>query len=672
MTAKIFPNKPFGSVPTTVLKTFNFLKTLPDGYKVWHHITPWQENKPDFLIINPDNRALIIKVSNATPLKGLSNIQMLLTSNVDQTIGENEAAVLIGFLRELELRVNGREEHSDLIKCIILLPNFVSEQITQLKPQRYQDQIEWFGKEYLDTSNINQWEIAFSETKLDDNAYQHVREMFTPEVIVPSSLTVRQQTKRNIKAGLEGFLLDYDQENVLKNDLELPEDISGLSKDFQISLINGVAGSGKTLILLYRLRLLCELYPRKRFLVLTHNRALIRDIQWKYYHLTGDLPSNIEWKTFYGWLYHNWSFGPWKKPIYQTPRDRLIGRTRSKYFTNSNVTNRMVRSEIDWINDQVNRSRNDYLSSDRRGRGFRLSQRQRNLMYDSYESYVSELDSLNEVDWGIVPHLYWDKAKNKVSRIPKYDVLLIDEGQFFAPIWFKIVRSLISHKTGHIFIAADPTQGFLNRGVSWKSMGIEVRGRSFELKRSYRTTKEIMSLANVFYRMRIPSDDSDEAIIEPDTMGMPEGVVPQLIPLLSHQDEIARVANEVEHFIEQGIPKNHILILHANWQGADNLIKAINRKLGYDSVKDPSKFDPGDYIRVTNLNRSTGIESPIVFFVGMKQLMEEEQSLRISDEEREMVIFENTRKIYMAMTRAGQRLVITFSGELPDDLKWLF
>ncbi|MBL6983854.1 MAG: hypothetical protein ISR58_21935, partial [Anaerolineales bacterium] len=102
------------------------------------------------------------------------------------------------------------------------------------------------------------------------------------------------------------------------------------------------------------------------------------------------------------------------------------------------------------------------------------------------------------------------------------------------------------------------------------------------------------------------------------------------------------------------------------------LRKALNSRLGLNSAKDPSDNDPGNYIRVTNLDRGTGIESPIVFFVGMKQLMEKEQSLRISEEEREQLIIENTRKIYMAMTRAGHRLVITYVGELPNDIQWIF
>jgi superfamily I DNA/RNA helicase len=71
---------------------------------------------------------------------------------------------------------------------------------------------------------------------------------------------------------------------------------------------------------------------------------------------------------------------------------------------------------------------------------------------------------------------------------------------------------------------------------------------------------------------------------------------------------------------------------------------------------------------VTTLNAGAGLESPIVFLAGLRQLFEEEQSLRLSDEEREVLIRDNTRKLYMAVTRAGQRLVLTYAGDLPGVL----
>jgi superfamily I DNA/RNA helicase len=66
------------------------------------------------------------------------------------------------------------------------------------------------------------------------------------------------------------------------------------------------------------------------------------------------------------------------------------------------------------------------------------------------------------------------------------------------------------------------------------------------------------------------------------------------------------------------------------------------------------------------------LESPIVFLVGLRELFEEEQSIRLSDDEGQEIMRDNTRKVYMAVTRAGQRLVFTCVGHLPEKLKQVF
>jgi len=61
-------------------------------------------------------------------------------------------------------------------------------------------------------------------------------------------------------------------------------------------------------------------------------------------------------------------------------------------------------------------------------------------------------------------------------------------------------------RNGHLFLVADPTQGFLGRGASWKSLGLEARGHTHNLRRSYRTTREIMQFATLLYRLRLAEE----------------------------------------------------------------------------------------------------------------------------------------------------------------------
>lgn len=188
---------------------------------------------------------------------------------------------------------------------------------------------------------------------------------------------------------------------------------------------------------------------------------------------------------------------------------------------------------------------------------------------------------------------------------------------------------------------------------------------------AYVPHKEIMQFATLLYRLRL-TDEQDEDILTPDILNMPNGAFPELLPLTSPQDEVVRVANEVHDLVTKGLPKKSILLLHTDGNGVQHLKQAIEDRLGKGSAIDPKDTFPGDYVRVTTFNAGAGLESQIVFLVGLKSLFEEEQSLRLADDEREALIRDNTRKLYMAATRAGQRLVLTYSGELPEVLRNIF
>jgi hypothetical protein len=662
--ARILPDTPPQIFPKEVLRVFHALKALPDSYYVWHHLAPWLPDAPDFLILREDGRVLLVKISSAAAGQASTAAQMLLIDDDRAPLGQAEAQVLKSFVTSLCFPAD------QPIETLIVFPNIPDKQVQASRLERGEGDPAWAGKEILQAeSDQEKWEAFFPSKAMDSIWLEKLRQRFTPEVVVSSDMTVRMPVQRRIEAGLTDYLLDYDQEAAVKADLDLPDESQSLTGDFKLNIINGVAGSGKTLILLYRLRLLYHLYPNKRFLVLTHNRPLSRDMEGRFARLNGGLPENVEWRTFNAWCYHHWMVDPkWIEPLSMSRRKKLVYETWQARLQDSPISTQMFMSEIDWFKDQLPMNREGYLDADRRGRGFGLSVEGRQRMYDAMLAYQKALEARGALDWGDVPRRLWHYTDNGQAELPGYDVILVDEAQFFAPLWISLIQKALDPRTGHLFIVADPTQGFLGRGASWKSLGLDARGRTHHLNRSYRTTREIMQFAILLYRLRLENEKDDDILV-PDLLTMPNGAFPQIIPLTSPQDEIARVANEVVEFVQKGFPRKHLLVLHTNGEGVKALVQAIDDKLGKGAALDAKDTYPGDYIRVTTLNAGAGLESPIVFLVGLRDLFEEEQSLRLSDEERESLIQDNTRKLYMAATRAGQRLVLTYAGDLPGVLK---
>jgi superfamily I DNA/RNA helicase len=662
--ARILPETPPQSIPKEVLRVFRVLKSLPDSFYVWHHLAPWQAEAPDFLVLDEHGKALLIKVSSATTDQSSTAAQMLLIQDDRKPLGQEENALLENFVRGLNLPSNQQ------IQTLVIFPNIPHKQVLASRLDDRAREAHWVGKEPIQSEIYLVLDEYFSPAPLDSIWLEKVRQRFTPEVVVCAEMTVRPPVERRIQAGLTDYLLDYDQEAAVKSDLELPAEGQALPNDLRLNIINGVAGSGKTLILLYRLRLLYHLYPNKKFLVLTHNRPLNRDMEGRFARLEGCSPESIEWRTFNGWCYRHWpKKHKWIEPLKLSARRKVIEETWWGYLQNSSISPHMFQSEVDWMKDQIPLSREEYLAADRRGRGFPLNAEQRQRLFDASQAYQLSLEKRGALDWGDVPRLIWQFSESGQVEVPQYDIILVDEAQFFAPLWMRLIQKLLDPRNGHLFLVADPTQGFLGRGGSWKSLGLDARGHTRTLHRSYRTTREIMQFATLFYRLRL-AEEKDDDILVPDLLNMPNGAFPQIITLTSQQDEIARVANEVTSLVKQGFPRKHLLLLHSGGWGVKNLIQAIDDRLGKNAAFDPKDNYPGDYVRVTTINAGAGLESPIVFLVGLRLLFEEEQSLRLSDEEREGLIRDNTRKLYMAATRAGQRLVLTYSGELPEVLKF--
>ncbi len=664
--AAIFPANLVGALPPEVIKTFRALKSLPADFYVWHHLAKWETEAPDFLVRTPQNQALLIKVSSASSQAAHPAAQMLLMETEQPPLGATEAAVLRAFISRLPSTFG--ETDPLRIQAVVLFPNIEAQKLKRARPQTTDSTILWWGQDALKIENLLQGAQFGPHPSLFESQWKDLRRVFAPEVIVPPDLTVRKAPARKLAAELTGFLLDYNQEAALKTDLALEGSGEALAQDFRLNLVNGVTGSGKSLILLYRLRLLNELFPGKRFLVLTHNRPLIRDLEARYFRLTGREADNINWHTFNGWCRAQWpETEGWVSPIGEPRRQALLRSVKNQRLRNVRLTTGMLRSEIDWVKDNAITNAENYLAADRRGRGFALNQGQRLQVFEAMHRYQQRLTP--GLDWADVPLRMWRFIREERVQPQPYDVVLVDEAQFFAPVWFEIVQTLVKPQSGHLFLAADPTQGFLRQGVSWKSLGLEVRGRSHLLKHSYRTTRAILDFATRFYQARLPEDAEASDILAPDLQRMPLGSPPQIISLTSPQDEVSRVTNEIAALVQEGKPRGDIFVLHANARGCEQIITAIDKKLGRGAALDPKNSHPGNYVRVTTINAGTGLEAPVVFLMGLQQFFEQENSLRLSEDDRVELVLNNTRKIYMAATRAGQRLVMTFVGQVPEVLE---
>jgi hypothetical protein len=652
--AKILPTNPAGAYPAETLRVFRLLKALPDTYTVWQRLALRDSGGPDFWVRCQDGRSALIGVPNVTLAEVRSARQAGLFA-AREVPGARVESDLADFCCRLGLPTGA-------IPGLALYPTVGRADLDQALDPPAAEVVRG-AKEDCTAEEFVGWLESRLGMPLDPTETEEIRRAFAPEVVIPAQMTVRKPIVRATGAELTNYLLSYNQEWVLKHDLDLSDEAEATSDDLRLQLVSGVAGSGKSLILLYRTRLLRQFFPRKRVLVLTHNKPLILDLKRRYLLLT-DGDQGVEWRTFQSWCWANW-------PAEESPpklvgmgeRKALIAQVWQQHLADTALSPDLLRDEIDWLKDRLITTRQGYLDADRAGRGFALKESMRDRVYEAIRAYQAELQARKRLDFGDLPRRIWRAQLEEGASIPRYDVILIDEAQFFAPIWFEIIKGLLEPRHGQLFMVADPSQGFLKRRQSWLTSGLRVRGRTQRLEKCYRTTREILAFATRFYQQRLPGDD--EAMLTANLQFAPNGQTPKVIPLNSEQDELARVVNEIRALRAQGVPAEHILVIHTDWQGATRVLARLRAEFGNAQVVHPRHATAEPHMRVCQLDSATGLESPIVFLMGSHRLVESEGSLRMSEEERAERVRDTTRRLYMAMTRAGQRLVMTYIGEPP-------
>lgn len=493
-----------------------------------------------------------------------------------------------------------------------------------------------------------------------------LRTRFFPESAIPLASVARRRFLRNNQAHL---FLDAQQEWASKLDLDmaLPDEQAAAATDFAVRLVNGVAGSGKTLIALSRALLLARLHPRERVLILIHNTPIVADIRERLHRANGSLPRNLEITTYSAWAHRQWRRlyrAPLAMPSDPAHLPQLLRRLRTSW-PDLKLNEAQLIEEFDFLNEMLVASEAEYMDTSRAGRGFALRAKERSEVWQLFTATTAALE-----EQGL---RMWSAVATDICRAPdhaaleRYEHILVDEAQFFAPSWFHTVK-LALRPQGRLFLCADPNQGFMKSRLSWRNAGLDVAGRTKKLLRSYRTTQAILHTAGTLLNRTV--QDDPEHYLAPDYAGMEQGALPILLRVASPQDAVDRAVNEIVVLAEaHKLPLSSFLVIYGAGTPKKLLYERLCRALGpqriwwlnKDKKQPPAGYGP-DYLRLANLETATGLEGAVVFLLGMEDLLFDGTPEREAD----------ARKLYMAMTRASHRLVMLSSGELPADAEALF
>ncbi len=262
--------------------------------------------------------------------------------------------------------------------------------------------------------------------------------------------------------------------------------------------VGGSAGTGKTVVAVHRAVFLARQNPDARVLLTTFSDALAHALQTMLRRLIGNEPRLGERIDVYsmnaiGRRLYERIVGPLKLASRETIIETLRGATAAT--PGNTFSERFVLTEWEQVVDawQVT-AWEVYRDVPRLGRKTRLPEKARIVLWSIFEKAQDDLRNRGLLTYaGLFTHLA-DKIAQ--SKHPAFEYAVIDESQDVSIPELRFLAALGSNRPNALFFAGDIGQRIFESPFSWKSLGVDVRGRSFTLRINYRTSHQIRTQAD--------------------------------------------------------------------------------------------------------------------------------------------------------------------------------
>lgn len=606
--------------------------------------------RPDFIVVSAALGVAILEVKDWKNIRRADqrNVEIVHADGTSDTF-DNPYQTAERYAFRLNERFEERAELWEVYNTrtrlrfpwqpMVALPFISQKTIEKLEQDGIWQRCTVIGKEKL--ANEHTLEQALRDlpwvfrlkNKMPMDMLDIVRGVINPERVITENdqdagktLTILQENLIN-----ESVQLLEPQANPLFEDEETrPSDVTA-----QVRLVRGVAGSGKTLVLVKRTQKIIERYKdlNPRVMVLAFNQDIAADLRRRI-----GLPDNAVHVVHFHKLCNEICGRAWGDLI---RAETWIQDHAAEELAELRLSARFLASEIAWREENQLVNDADYIEADRRGRSFPLDQTRRSLVNKIFNRYRGHKQAYKKLDWDDVSFVTARTLENQ-SAHPVYDAILIDEAQDFTPSWMRVVRLLLK-PGGALFICDDPSQSIF-QSYSWGKKGISVSGFTRILRIPFRSTQEISLAAHSLLTADSDMVDGEERP-KPDffTYELRNGAKPQLVSRTNDASEIKYITRAVEDCLDE-MPAHQIAILCAEHE-MTKLWASLDKR--------------GVYVR--SFDRMKGMEFTAVFVPFLHRLF-----LATDDPD---TLQEKLRKTFTAMTRARHQLTMTYQGDLPHALE---
>lgn len=439
--------------------------------------------------------------------------------------------------------------------------------------------------------------------------------------------------------------------------------------------ISGSAGTGKTVVALHRAVHLARNDPQARILLTTFSKALANALKVKLQHLAGNEPAvlaRITVQSITGVAYDLYSslFGQpniASPSLVHTLLTKAAGQDDGQKFSLPFLAGEWSEVVDAWQIENWE----GYRDVSRLGRKTRIGGKQRESLWSIFEQLRAGLAERKAVTWsGVFGRL---AAHYGATERRPFDFAVVDEAQDISVAEARFLGALVSHKPDGLFFAGDLGQRIFQQPFSWKSLGIDVRGRSHTLRINYRTSHQIRAQADRLLPPNI-SDVDGNAESRRGTISVFNGPAPEICTFDTATEESEAVGHWLADRLKEGCQPHEVGLFVRTGEQLKRARAAI-KIAGASGVELSDKVEAeAGKVAISTMHLAKGLEFRAVAVMACDDevLPLQERIETVADESDLEEVYNTERHLlYVACTRARDRLLITGvdpASEFLDDL----
>ncbi|MBU2624551.1 MAG: UvrD-helicase domain-containing protein [candidate division Zixibacteria bacterium] len=440
--------------------------------------------------------------------------------------------------------------------------------------------------------------------------------------------------------------------------------------------VSGSAGTGKTIVALHRAVHLARSNPQARVLLTTFSETLANALRTKLRRLISNEPRlgerlEVHAMNAIGLRLYELNIG--RPSIASSEVIRQSLKTAADAVDEHKFTEHFLITEWEQVVDAWQLDTWEaYRDVARLGRKTRLPESRRAVLWSIFERVRSDLKDRNLTTYAEIFSSLASKLSKSKNR--PFDFAIVDESQDMTVPQLRFLASLGAGLPNCLFFAGDLGQRIFQQPFSWKSLGVDIRGRSSTLRINYRTSHQIRMQADRLLDPQIADVDGNTEERR-GTISVFNGPQPEIMILDSQDSEIATVSTWLKDRMSDGVVAHEIGIFVRSSAQQDRAIAAAQSAGISFKVLDETADVTSGYLSIGTMHLAKGLEfRAVVVMACDDEIIPLQERIETVTDDTDLEEVYNTERqlLYVACTRARDHLLVTSvvpASEFVDDMR---